>query len=190
MAKFIQSATEVNQIVLNDRVTEFCFIGRSNAGKSTLINALANEKIARTSKQPGRTQLINVFDFNEFRIIDLPGYGFAKVSKDKKYEINNMIVDYMSNRTNLFAVFQICDIQNIMPIDISVYQNVKKKFANVYIILNKADKVNKSFFDNNKQRIAKLFNTQIDNLIPVSAANKTNTSNLKKMMAAISKKLK
>jgi len=190
MAKFIKSATTVDQIALNDKMVEYCFIGRSNAGKSSLINALANAKIAKTSKQPGRTQLINIYDFVQYRIVDLPGYGYAKVSKDKKYDINNMIVDYMSNRENLFCVFQICDIQNITPIDISVHTNVTKKFANVYVLLNKSDKVNKSYFDNNKVKIAKQLNTKVENLIPVSAMAKINIAYMKQIMNNFAKKLK
>lgn len=190
MARFIKSATQVSQIALDDKMVEFCFIGRSNAGKSSLINALANAKIAKTSKQPGRTQLINIYDFGQYRIVDLPGYGYAQVSKDRKYDINNMIVDYMSNRENLFCVFQICDIQNITPLDISVHSNVVKKFANVYVLLNKADKVNKSYFDNNKQKIAKLLNTTIDFLIPVSAMKKINMAYTKQIMNNFVKKLK
>ncbi|XQP55975.1 MAG: ribosome biogenesis GTP-binding protein YihA/YsxC [Mycoplasmoidaceae bacterium] len=190
MAKFIKSADCVEAIAINDTVVEFCFIGRSNVGKSTLINALANQTIAKTSKQPGRTQLINIFDFGQYRIIDLPGYGYAQVSKAKKYEINQMVVDYLSNRTNLFCVFQICDIQHITEMDIDVYKNVCKRFKNVYIVLNKADKVNQSFFTNNKQKIAKLFSCKPENLIPISAFKKLNISYLKRLMNILSKKLK
>ncbi|MCQ3907769.1 MAG: ribosome biogenesis GTP-binding protein YihA/YsxC [Mycoplasmoidaceae bacterium] len=190
MAKFIKSADCVNAIALDDRITEFCFIGRSNVGKSTLINALANQSIARTSKQPGRTQLINVFDFGEYRIVDLPGYGFAQVSKDKKYQINQMVIDYISNRANLFCIFLICDIQHISEMDIDVYRNVCKRFANVYVVLNKTDKVNKSFFDNNKIKISKLFDCSTNNLIPASAIKKLNISYIKRLMNTLTKKLK
>lgn len=182
MAKFVKSADCVDAIAIDDTITEFCFIGRSNVGKSTLINALANQSLARTSKQPGRTQLINVFDFGSYRIIDLPGYGYARVSKSKKYEINQMIVDYISNRPNLFSVFQICDIQHITDMDIDVYKNVKKRFVNVYVILNKIDKVNKSYFANNKLKIAKLFGCKPEHLIPISAFKKLNISYIKKLL--------
>lgn len=190
MAKFVKSATNVDTIGIKDRVMEFCFIGRSNVGKSTLINGLANAKIARTSKQPGRTQLINVFDFGAFRIVDLPGYGYAQVSKQKHYEINQMVIDYINNRPNLFCVFQICDMAHITSMDVSVYKSVCKRFKNVYIILNKADKVAKSYFDNNKKKIAKEFGILEQNLIPISADKKLNISYLKKLMLAITKKMK
>lgn len=190
MAKFVKSANSVNTIALDDRVVEFCFIGRSNVGKSTLINALANQTIARTSKQPGRTQLINVFDFVDYRIVDLPGYGYAQVSKFKKFEINQMVIDYISNRSNLFSVFQVCDIEHITDMDIDVFKNVSKRFANVYVILNKVDKVNKSYFVNNKHKIAKIFGISLDHLIPVSASKKLNISYIKRLMNILTKKLK
>ncbi len=190
MAKFLKSATNVETIAINDSITEFCFIGRSNVGKSTLINALANAKIARTSKAPGRTQLINVFDFGEYRIVDLPGYGYAKVSKQKKFEINNMLNDYINNRSNLFCVFQICDIQNITALDVAVHKDVCTRFKNVYVLLNKSDKVNKSYFANNKTKIAKQLNTKTENLIPISGSKKQNIAYIKKLMNVMTKKIK
>lgn len=190
MAKFIKSALSVDTIAINDSKVEFCFIGRSNVGKSTLINALANESISRTSKQPGRTQMINVFDFGDYRIIDLPGYGYAQVSKDKKFEIDNMLNDYINNRHNLFCIFQICDMQVITKQDLDIYRNLIKKFKNVYVILNKADKVNKSYFNNNKQKIAKMFPIKVENLIPISASKKENVSYIKKLMNVLTRKVK
>lgn len=190
MAKFIKSATTADMIGLDDQITEFCFIGRSNVGKSTLINALANEKISKTSKTPGLTQLINIFDFKDYRIVDLPGYGYAKVSKNKKFEITNMINDYINNRPNLFCVFMICDIQTITELDKQVYKDVCTRFNNVYVILNKADKVNKSYFDNNKVKIAKTLNIDVSKLIPISAANKINIAYIKKLMNVMTKKIK
>ncbi|MDE7434159.1 MAG: ribosome biogenesis GTP-binding protein YihA/YsxC, partial [Mycoplasmoidaceae bacterium] len=94
---------------MQDDKTEFCFIGRSNSGKSTIINAIANKKIAKSSSMPGRTQLVNFFDCGKYRIVDLPGYGFAKVSKESKKYLSLIIEEYLLHRKNLFGVFQICD---------------------------------------------------------------------------------
>jgi GTP-binding protein len=91
---------------------EFAFIGRSNVGKSSLINALANQRkpLADVSKTPGRTQMINFFRINEkWHLVDLPGYGFAKVSGKKKDKFNEFVSDYLLNRENLVCVFQLID---------------------------------------------------------------------------------
>jgi len=190
MAKFIKSAPSVETINLDDRVVEFCFIGRSNVGKSTLINALANASIARTSKQPGRTQLINVYDFGDYRIVDLPGYGYAQVSKEKRWDIDNLLNDYINNRTNLFCIFQICDMGVITKQDLQIYRTLQTKFKNIYVVLNKADKVNKSYFVNNKLKIAKQFPINVENLIPISATKKDNIAYIKRLMNVLAKKVK
>jgi GTP-binding protein len=91
---------------------EFAFIGRSNVGKSSLINALANQRkpLADVSKTPGRTQMINFFRINDaWHLVDLPGYGFAKVSGKKKDKFNEFVSDYLLNRENLVCVFQLID---------------------------------------------------------------------------------
>mgnify|MGYP003327258230 CR=1 FL=1 len=111
-------------------------------------------------------------------------------AKSKKYEINQMLIDYISNRSNLFCVFQICDIQHITEMDIDVFKNVSKRFVNVYIVLNKVDKVNNSYFNNNKHKIAKMFGCKEQNLIPVSAFKKLNISYIKRLMNILTKKLK
>ncbi|MEG1353642.1 MAG: ribosome biogenesis GTP-binding protein YihA/YsxC [Malacoplasma sp.] len=177
MAKFIKSASSIDGWIL-DAKKEICFLGRSNVGKSSLINALANQTISKTSKTPGRTQLINFFDFNHYRLVDLPGYGYAKISKDKKEVINNFLFEYLSKRENLVGIFQICDAEIITSQDVEIANFISKKFKHHYIILNKIDRLNKSYFDNNGNKISKLLNIDILNLIPVSAKNKYNLNSL------------
>ena len=190
MAKFIKSASNLDIQCPNDDIVEFCFVGRSNVGKSSLINALANAKIAFTSKTPGRTQLINLYDFINYRIIDLPGYGYAKVSRDKKDDIENILETYITKRTNLFGVFQVCDLGVITEQDSKVSIYLNKRFVNHYVILNKADKVNKSYFENNKTKIAKLLQVPVEHLIVCSTKEKLNMALIKQTMNNLARSVK
>lgn len=177
MATFIKSAASYSDWICDSK-KEICFVGRSNVGKSSLINALANQSIAKTSNTPGRTQLVNFFDFGKFRLIDLPGYGYAKVSKEKKLELLSMINEYLIKRENLIFVFQICDINVITDKDVEMADFLKNNFDNFAILLNKMDKYNKSHFDNNKHKIAKYLNVDVDKLIPISAKKKNNLNKI------------
>ncbi len=184
MAKFIKSAQNKSQFI-TDKTLEICFIGRSNVGKSSLINAIAKQNIARSSNTPGRTQLVNFFDFGKYRLVDLPGYGFAKVSKSKKEELVYVIEDYLSDRANLVAVFQLCDINVITNDDAEMSVWFENNYKNHIVVLNKVDKANRSYFDNNKVKIAKFLNVSVDRLIPVSAKSGTNISQLEKKINEI-----
>ena len=112
--EFIKSATKPAHYPESD-LPEIAFAGRSNVGKSSLINVLVNrKKLVRTSSTPGRTQLINFFDVNEsFTLVDLPGYGFAKVPLDVKRQWGPMMETYLSSRANLQGVVLIMDIRRI-----------------------------------------------------------------------------
>lgn len=92
---------------------EFAFIGRSNVGKSSLINMLCKQKgLAKTSSKPGKTQTLNLFDMdNNWLICDLPGYGYAKVSKEKRYQFSKMIKHYLQKRPNLMSLFVLIDMR-------------------------------------------------------------------------------
>ncbi|MFC5272049.1 ribosome biogenesis GTP-binding protein YihA/YsxC [Adhaeribacter terreus] len=109
-AQFISSNTQVDKCPQTN-LPEYAFIGRSNVGKSSLINMLTNRnKLAKTSSFPGKTQLINHFLINEsWYLVDLPGYGWAKVSKDSREKWGKMIRAYMRLRTNLICVFVLID---------------------------------------------------------------------------------
>ena len=126
---------------------EIAFIGRSNVGKSSLINMLFNNKnLAKISKKPGKTKLINHFIINDTILLaDLPGYGYAKLSKVETKKINEIIQDYIENRKNLTKLFLLIDIRH-EPIKtdllfINYLDNLKKSF---YIIFTKSDKVKKN----------------------------------------------
>ncbi|WP_412032226.1 ribosome biogenesis GTP-binding protein YihA/YsxC [Malacoplasma muris] len=177
MAMFIKSA-ESPRDWISDTKKEICFIGRSNVGKSSLINTLANNNIAKTSNMPGRTQLVNFFDFGKYRVVDLPGYGFANVSKSKQLDLLNIINTYLTQRENLICVFLVCDINVITEKDVEMVDFLSNNFPNFYILLNKSDKYSKSHFDNNKIKIASYLNVDVDKLIPISAKKKTNITKL------------
>lgn len=114
-AKFIKSCPSIESCPPADK-PEYAFIGRSNVGKSSLINMLTgHNKLAKTSGKPGKTQLINHFLINDkWYLVDLPGYGYAKISKEQREKFDSMIRTYILNRENLYAVFVLVD-SNIPP---------------------------------------------------------------------------
>ncbi|MGL4768867.1 MAG: ribosome biogenesis GTP-binding protein YihA/YsxC [Mycoplasmoidaceae bacterium] len=176
--KFIKSAACASDWI-NDSKPEIAFIGRSNVGKSSLINAFTESKIAKTSNTPGRTQLINFFDLGNYRIVDLPGYGYARVSHEKKAELKIMINEYFSQRENLKLVFQVCDINVLTSDDQDMAIYLRTYFSsNHFILMNKIDKYNKSFFKNNLLRFSKYLDVDHEQFIPVSALKKQNLNQI------------
>lgn len=145
-AKFIKSYATIEKMETTD-VPEFAFIGRSNVGKSSLINMLTNQKnLAKTSSKPGKTQLINHFNINNvWNLIDLPGYGFAKVHDRKKARFSAMILDYLENRKNLYSAFILVD-SRLKPqkIDLEFVEWCGIKQVPFQIIFTKTDKVKKT----------------------------------------------
>ena len=146
-AEFIKSAVEPNQYPLPIH-PEIAFVGRSNVGKSSLINALTNRKnLAKTSNTPGRTQLINFFLVNDrISFVDLPGYGFAKVSRSIQKDWGRMIDIYLKERRNLALVVMILDIRrDPSPDDLSLRDWLDLYRIPYLYVLTKADK-----FSNNQ----------------------------------------
>ena len=142
---FEKSISELSQSP-EDIGSEVAFVGRSNAGKSTAINSITNRNsLAKTSKTPGRTQLINFFKINDnSRFVDLPGYGFAKASKEKQKSWNRLVTDFIKYRQSLKGVVLIIDIRrgfgemDLMFLDF--YLPLNKQ---LHILLTKADKLSK-----------------------------------------------
>jgi|TARA_B110000971_G_C19871540_1_gene436414 GTP-binding protein len=142
-SKFIKSSLSTNECP-NNNFPEFAFIGRSNVGKSSLINMLTlNKKLAKISGNPGKTLLINHFLINNnWFLVDLPGYGYAKISKKEKKKIENIIVDYFTNRMNISITFVLIDIRlHPQEIDIEFMNWLKKNNINFKIIFTKEDKL-------------------------------------------------
>ncbi len=147
-AKFIGSYPSTKDLPV-DQGSEIAFCGRSNCGKSSILNALTNnKKLAKTSKTPGRTQSINVFEIksnSEFKIIDLPGYGYAKVSKKMRASWGQEIEKYLMTRQCLKALCIIMDIRHpLKQDDESLIDWCESKDLPMIILLNKADKLSKT----------------------------------------------
>jgi len=130
----------------NEPLPEYAFIGRSNVGKSSLINMLTNNKnLAKTSGKPGKTQLINHFKINSnWFLVDLPGYGYAKVSKKTKAVFQQFITDYFEKREQLVAAFVLVDIRHdAQKIDLEFITYLGELGVPFAIIFTKADKISK-----------------------------------------------
>jgi GTP-binding protein len=144
-ASFSQSASRLSNCPPDNGI-EIAFAGRSNAGKSSAINVITqNKKLARTSKTPGRTQLLNFFNLNipRVRLVDLPGYGFAKVSLDLKAEWGRHLDDYLRNRESLAALVLIMDIRKpLTAFDQMMLEWTDKRALPTLILLTKSDKLN------------------------------------------------
>ena len=142
-AKFIISNTDVTKCP-KSLIPEYAFIGRSNVGKSSLINSICNKKnLAKTSSRPGKTQLINHFLINEnWFLVDLPGYGYARVSKTKKKIFQTFITNYFKNRSNLVNAFLLIDIRHEpQHIDLKFMEWLCENLIPFSIVFTKADKL-------------------------------------------------
>lgn len=142
--KFIAGASSIEQIPHNLFMPEVAFVGRSNVGKSSLINAVVGDKnCARVSKSPGRTQQINFFTLSDkISIADLPGYGYAAVSKKMRKSWDNLILDYLRGRQNLRRIFLLIDSRHGFKSADEEIMDILDDSAVVYqIVLTKIDKI-------------------------------------------------
>ncbi|KPV43213.1 ribosome biogenesis GTP-binding protein YihA/YsxC [Alicyclobacillus ferrooxydans] len=155
----------------DDGLPEFAFVGRSNVGKSSLLNRLLGRKsLARVSQKPGKTQQINFFRINEqFRFADLPGYGYAAVSKADRARFAKMMETYLTSREPLVRVFQLVDIRHPpMPMDIEVNEWMRRNGLAVTVVATKLDKVGKS----HQAKAVRLIRTEMnkpESIRPVSS---------------------
>ncbi len=157
---------------------EIAFAGRSNVGKSSLLNLITGRrKLARISGSPGKTRTINFYSINDdcFRIVDLPGYGYAKVSKAETQKWGQMIEEYLIERSNLIKVIQLVDIRH-KPTkqDVQMYDFLKYYGLDGIVVATKADKIS----NNERGKSLRLIRQTLgmhgsDEIYPVSALNKT-----------------
>ena len=154
-AKLLATAVKPEQYP-DTFVPEIAFAGRSNVGKSSLINCLTNRaKLARTSSTPGKTAVINFYDINgQYRLVDLPGYGYAKVSKSERDRWSSMIETYLTNRYNLICVIQLVDARHKpSQDDITMINWIKSIGYKPVVIATKIDKIRKSQLEKNLTEI-------------------------------------
>lgn len=171
-AEYIISAVGPKQYPEGD-FTEIAFAGRSNVGKSSLINKLLNRRsLARTSSRPGKTQCLNFYLINqEFYFVDLPGYGFAKVSKDIKSQWGKMIENYLRDRNNLKGVIQLVDIRHAPSNeDVAMYDWLKHFGIPVIVAATKADKISRGNYPKHTKVIKEKLKMQKEDILLVFSA--------------------
>ena len=142
-AEFVVSNTKVEHCP-KSQLPEYAFIGRSNVGKSSLINMLCNRKrLAKTSSRPGKTQLINHFLINKkWHLVDLPGYGYARASKTQKKTFQKFIIDYFNKRKELVCAFLLIDIRHEpQAVDLDFMRWLGEHYIPFTIVFTKADKI-------------------------------------------------
>ena len=150
-AEFVISNTDY-KLCPKETYPEYAFIGRSNVGKSSLINALVNRKnLAKTSGKPGKTQLINHFKMNDnWFLVDLPGYGYASTSKTNREMFKGMINKYLFNRKNLICLFVLLDIRHKpQPIDLEFMKKMEQERIPFVMVFTKSDKISQTQISKN-----------------------------------------
>ncbi len=173
-AEFVTSATKISQCPEHDGL-EVMFCGRSNVGKSSFINMLTNRKsLARTSQNPGKTQTLNFYQINnEFYFVDVPGYGYARVSKSLKASFGVMIEDYVLHRDNLKMVFLLVDFRHKPTEDDCIMYDFLKHYDHrVTIIATKSDKIKNSERAKCKKQIIETLNLRENDKLIITSSEK------------------
>lgn len=173
-AEYIASAVYPNQYP-EEQLPEIAMLGRSNVGKSSLINCLANRKnLARTSSQPGKTRLINFYKMNQsWYLVDLPGYGYAKVSQSARDDWKKMIEKYFAVQPESKFYFQLVDIRHEPSVlDKQMNQWLKEKNFPYVVIATKLDKISRGAREKQLSLISKTLQIKREQVIPFSAQTK------------------
>ena len=198
-SKYVASAVRADQYPPT-RMIEAAFIGRSNVGKSSLINSLCRRNgLARVSATPGKTQTINFYELEakrtdeglderaKFYLVDLPGYGFAKTNRNNKEQWSGFISKYLSGSENLGLVCQLIDIRHKpMESDLECYQWLKDCGLRVQIVLTKSDKLSKNAAMSQKALFKREMGLSEDDIITYTSSQHTNRGELiNRIMAAL-----
>lgn len=169
-AKFITSAAKKEQFITTGKpIIAVC--GKSNVGKSSFINMLAGQKkLAKVSGEPGRTRLINYFDFGGFVLADLPGYGYARVSKTEKVKWAKLLDDFFDVKENIAHVFALCDIRHEPTSDDKVMVNyLYSRLIPFTVIATKADKLSRAQRDKSQSVLSAAYTCGRDSIVLTSA---------------------
>ena len=194
-ATFVVSNTQVAKCPTH-KLPEYAFIGRSNVGKSSLINMLTNHKgLAKTSSKPGKTQLINHFLINkEWYLVDLPGYGYAKVSKQSKKTFQQFITDYFKKRRELVCAFVLVDIRHEpQKIDLEFMQWLGENAIPFAIVFTKADKLTEKQIQEHVASYSEILLQQWEEMPPyfiTSSENRMGKEDLLSYIETINQSLK
>lgn len=179
-AEFTISATKPSQYPKDD-LPQIVLVGKSNVGKSSFINTMLNrKKLARTSSEPGKTRLINFYKVNqEFYLVDLPGYGFSKMSKLQQAQVGNFIEEYLSKSKNIALIVFLIDIRHApTENDKLMYNYIINQNLPCIVLANKADKIAITKVDNSVKDIQNMLNPLHDLLfLPFSSERKIYTEN-------------
>lgn len=175
-----------------NNIKEVAFIGRSNVGKSSLINAITNSKIAIVSKTPGRTKQLNFFQIKDrLTIVDMPGYGYAKAGRNEVENWNNLIFSYLLSRKNLERVFLLIDSRHgIKDNDTEMMNILDKKGVLYQIILTKIDEIKQVELDkriNEINIVLKKHPALYSEILHVSSRNNVGISNIRETIFDITK---
>ena len=179
---FLFGVTKAEKLPCDNGI-EVLLSGRSNAGKSSALNSLSdNKKLARISKTPGRTTEINFFEVEDgFKLLDLPGYGFAKSGRSRRKNWGPLLEEYFKNRQGLKAVLIFMDIRHpLKPIDLEMIKLCESFDIDYVAVLTKSDKVSKNISAKTIQQVSEAINAK--EILAISSLNKTGFDKLRKVL--------
>ncbi len=180
-AEFLTTVADDKKLIYGLK-NEIAFVGRSNVGKSSLINALTrNNKLAKTSSTPGKTKFVNYFKINDgqFHIIDLPGYGYHQASKSAEQKWINLIESYFLSAQNLKCVFVLVDIRHdVSPLDLVMLRFLVINRLPFVVVLTKADKLSRNEQNRQLEAISKQVGMPKSNLLVISSQYKLGLSQI------------